>query len=129
MVRGTSFGDAESEIQYDSADIATETDVIRAIDGDDLWILGLLPLLDKHDVFPSKVHFPKSTHRESENLSPVPNYLVLPQSHYNIALLPGGFWESSTDLWSRKSPLDWRLGNKARVETKLGLGVCGESGF
>lgn len=46
----TCFGDAESEFEYDAAEIASETRFIWAAYGDDGGIVLLLPVLQHHHV-------------------------------------------------------------------------------
>lgn len=46
----TSFENAETEIENDTADIASEAGLVGAIDGDDERVTGLVRMLDLNDV-------------------------------------------------------------------------------
>lgn len=52
----TCFGDAESEFEYDAAEIASETRFIGAAYGDDGGIVLLLPMLQHHHVLAQNAH-------------------------------------------------------------------------
>lgn len=55
-VMQTSFGNAESEFDYDSAEIAAESGLVGAIDGNDGGIAWFLPMVDEDDVVPRNTH-------------------------------------------------------------------------
>ena len=42
----TSFGDGESVIDYDPAEVAPKSGLVRAVDGDDGRVARVVPLLD-----------------------------------------------------------------------------------
>lgn len=56
-IRGNiSTGNAETELEDDSAKITAETSLVGAIDGDDAGLIVILPLLDHNDVVPWNTH-------------------------------------------------------------------------
>ena len=60
---GTCFGNAEAELQGNSTEVAAETGLVGAIDGDDRGLAGTFPELDLDGVVAQNAHICYIRHR------------------------------------------------------------------
>lgn len=62
----TSFENAETEIENDTADIASEAGLVGAIDGEDERVAGVVGMLDLNDVVIGSRHTHHRSHKRND---------------------------------------------------------------